>query len=234
MLEKYGDFKDSELCVVVPTRNEADNLPVLVERILPYGYSIIVVDDESTDGTFELAKRLAEEGKISLIERRGVRGLGSAIRVGIENASCKFVAVMDADLQHPPEALPVFLEKLRAGCDIVVGSRYTKGGKIEGWPLRRRLISLGAITLAKLLIPEARRTSDPVSGFFAINKERVKPEITTSGYKALLDVLVRNPRAKVCDVPYTFVNRRRGKSKLSFREIREFWGQVIGLRRIKE
>jgi dolichol-phosphate mannosyltransferase len=81
LLEKYGDFKDSELCVVVSTRNEAESLPVLVERILPYGYSIIVVDDESTDGTFELAKRLAEEGKISLIERRGVRGLGSAIRV---------------------------------------------------------------------------------------------------------------------------------------------------------
>ncbi len=81
--------------------------------------------------------------------------------------------------------------------------------------------------MAKLLIPEARRTSDPVSGFFAINKERVKPEITTSGYKALLDILVRNPRAKVCDVPYTFVNRRRGKSKLSFREIKENW-QSLG------
>jgi len=89
VLERYGDFKDSELCIVIPTRNEAENLPVLVERILPYGYSIIVVDDESTDGTFELAKRLAEEGKISLIERRGVRGLGSAIRVGIESSGLK-------------------------------------------------------------------------------------------------------------------------------------------------
>jgi len=85
---------------------------------------------------------------------------------------------------------------------------------------------LGAVILAKLFVKEARRTSDPVSGFFAINKERVKPEITTSGYKALLDILVRNPKAKVCDVPYTFVNRRRGKSKLSFREIREFLKQV--------
>jgi len=80
--------------------------------------------------------------------------------------------------------------------------------------------------LAKLFVKEARRTSDPISGFFAINKERVKPEITTSGYKALLDILVRNPKAKVCDVPYTFVNRSRGKSKLSFREIREFLNQV--------
>jgi dolichol-phosphate mannosyltransferase len=85
--------------------------------------------------------------------------------------------------------------------------------------------------LAKLFVKEARRTSDPVSGFFAINKERVKPEITTSGYKALLDVLVRNPKAKVCEVPYTFENRRRGKSKLSFREIKEYWDQVMGYRK---
>ncbi|MGC9106223.1 MAG: polyprenol monophosphomannose synthase [Thermoprotei archaeon] len=231
MLEFYGSFEAKELCVVLPTRNEAENLPILVEKILALGYSIVVVDDESTDGTFELAKRMAEEGKISLIERRGEKGLGTAIRVGIERSPCNFVAVMDADLQHPPEVLPQFLERLRSGCDIVVGSRYTKGGRIEGWPLKRRVISWGAITLAKLFLPEARKSSDPVSGFFAVRKDRVKPEITTSGYKALLDVLVRNPQAKVCDVPYVFRNRESGKSKLGSREIREFWNQVMRLRK---
>ena len=232
MLEFYGEQRGSELCVILPTYNERDNLPDLVKRVTSIGFSVIVVDDSSTDGTFEIAKDLAEEGKVFLIERKGEKGLATAIRVGIEYSKCPFVAVMDADFQHPPEVLPKMLEKLKSGCDLVIASRYTEGGRIQGWPLYRRIISLGAIFLAHLLLPETRVSSDPVSGFFAFRRDKVDPAtITTNGYKALVDILVRNKFDRVCEVPYVFIQRKKGKSKLGSREIIEFVRQVMRLRK---
>ena len=232
MLEFYGEQRESELCIVLPTYNERDNLPDLVKRVNSMGFSVIVVDDSSTDGTFEVAKELAEKGILFLIERRGEKGLATAIRVGIEYSKCPFVAVMDADFQHPPEVLPKMLEKLKSGCDLVIASRYTEGGGIQGWPLYRRIISWGAIFLTHFLLPETRVSSDPVSGFFAFRRDKVNPgTITTNGYKALVDILVRNKFDRVCEVPYVFVQRKRGKSKLGSREIIEFVKQVMVLRK---
>lgn len=232
MLELYGEQRRSELCVVLPTYNERENLPSLVDIIYGMGYAIIVVDDSSIDGTFEIAKELAENGKVLLIERKGERGLATAIRVGIEQAKCPFVAVMDADFQHPPEVLPKMLERLKQGCDLVIASRYVKGGGIRGWPIYRKVISRGAIFLAHLLLPQTRVSTDPVSGFFAFRRDKVNPgSITTSGYKALVDILVRNRFNKVCEVPYVFVQRERGKSKLGVKEIVEYAKQVIRLRK---
>ena len=232
MLEFYGQQRESELCVVLPTYNERENLPELVNLVFSMGFSVIVVDDSSTDGTFEVAKDLAEKGMVFLIERRGERGLATAIRVGIEHAKCPFVAVMDADFQHPPEVLPKMLEKLKSGCDMVIASRYTEGGGIRGWPLYRRIISRGAIFLAHLLLPETRVSTDPVSGFFAVRRDKIDPAtITTNGYKALVDILVRNKFDRVCEVPYVFVQRKKGKSKLGSGEIIEFVKQVMRLRK---
>ncbi len=187
-------------------------------------FEIVFVDDGSTDGTIEIIKRLSEEdGRVKLVVRSGERGLASAILRGIFEAGSSYIVVMDADLQHPPEKVPELLEALEKGYDIVVASRYARGGGVEGWSRLRLIISLGASVLAWILVPETRRTSDPMSGFFALNRERVKlPQKPPPGFKLLLEVLRLNPQARVAEVPYIFGSRLGGRSKLGFNAIIDY------------
>ncbi|MFN3803935.1 MAG: polyprenol monophosphomannose synthase, partial [Pyrobaculum sp.] len=155
--------------VVVPTYNEAENLPELVERLhraLGGGYEVVVVDDNSPDGTGEVARRLGERYPVRVVARERRLGLSTAVVEGARAAGGEVVVVMDADLQHPPELVPELIRHAKNGC-LAIASRYVRGGGIRRWPFVRRVISRGAVMLARLLLPEARPIRDPVSGFFA-------------------------------------------------------------------
>ncbi len=207
--------------MVVPTYNERDTLPELVERLhraLGGGYELVVVDDSSPDGTAEVAEELAARYPVRVVRRPGKLGLGSAVLDGARAAAGPVVVVMDADLSHPPEAVPELARALRAGADVAVGSRYVPGGGVRGWPVRRRVMSRVAVLLARVWLGE--RVRDPVSGFFAVRREALLDRsLQGLGYKILLEVLARHRGCRVAEVPYVFADRRAGRSKLGAHEV---------------
>jgi dolichol-phosphate mannosyltransferase len=213
-----------ELSIVVPTYNESENLPILVDRIRKAlgrtKHEIIVVDDNSPDGTGEIAEHLARRyGNIKVVHREKKKGLASAVVDGFKHVSAPTVCVIDADLQHPPEKIPELFDEIKNGADIVVASRYVKGGGIRGWAKSRKIISRGAEILARLAIPNSHGLSDPLSGFFMLKKDVIRgAELDPIGFKILLEVLVKGSYKKVVEVPYVFEKRLRGKSTLGFRE----------------
>jgi len=228
-----------QLSVVIPTYNEAENIELLLSEIVRCleasgleNFEVIVVDDDSPDGTWRIVERFsARDSRVRLIRRVGERGLGTAILRGLREALGEYVVVMDADFQHPPSLIPRMIEVARSGgYDIVVASRYTRGGGVRGWSLPRRAISLGALLLAWLLVPESRRTRDPISGFFALKKSSVRLEgVRGLGFKVLLEILASNPGARVADVPYVFEPRRAGSSKLGLRDMALYTLQVLSV-----
>lgn len=205
-----------KVSVIVPTYQEKENIKPLVERIgavlAGQDYDIIVVDDSSPDGTAEAAASLANSHPVRVIKREGVRGLGTAILEGFRNAKGDMMGVIDADLQHPPEALPGLVAALESGADIAIASRYVRSGRIEGWPFLRRLVSKGAILLARPLT----KVRDPMSGYFMVTRGVVEGKsFSPKGYKLLLEILVKGSYHRVKEVPYTFGSRQAGKSKLN-------------------
>ena len=214
-----------QLAVLVPTYMEAKTLPKLIERLeevlRDIDFEVIVIDDNSPDGTADIAEALfGKFGNIRVIRRPGKLGLGSAVVDGLVAARAKLIAVMDADLQHPPEVLPKVLEKLRSGCDVVVASRYVKGGGVEGLSLWRRILSRGATVLAHISLPRAGCVADPLSGYFAFKRDVVHGiKLNPVGYKVLLEVLAKGRYTKVCEVPYKFQRRAEGRSKLGTLEV---------------
>jgi dolichol-phosphate mannosyltransferase len=222
------------ISVVVPTYNEAENLPELLERLdralAGRSYEVVVVDDGSPDGTAEVAKRLSGRYPVRVLVREGRRGLSSAVVEGARLAAGEVIVVMDADLQHPPELVPKLAEAAERGC-LAVASRYVKGGAVKGWPWHRRLVSRGAVLLARILLPEARGVKDAVSGFFAYRRDCIANIKPTGLYKILLDVLVQCRPKCVVEVPYVFGLRTRGRSKLGARHILDYIKQVLALAR---
>jgi dolichol-phosphate mannosyltransferase len=211
------------LSLIVPTYNERENLPLLAERIHKslnnYDYEILIVDDDSPDGTAQLAQTLAEIYPIKVICRKGERGLASAVIAGFDHARGEVLGVIDADLQHPPEMIPELLREMQAGLEVVIASRYIPGGGVEGWHLSRKIISKGATALARILLPSIRRVKDPLSGFFLLKRKVIQDvKLKPIGYKILLEVLAKGRVNKVKEVPYTFKQRIWGKSSLDLRE----------------
>ncbi|CCC81355.1 glycosyltransferase family 2 protein [Thermoproteus tenax] len=220
------------ISLIVPTYNEAENLPALVDglrRAFSSPFELIVVDDSSPDGTADVARRLAETAPVRVIVRERRAGLSSAVVEGARHARGQIAVVMDADLQHPPEIAPLLAQRVWAGFDLAVGTRFKKGGGIEGWPLYRLAISKGAAALARLLIPEARGLSDPESGFFAVRTDCLRRVRPTGLYKILLDVLVQCRPEKIAEVPYVFRPRARGRSKLGLRHMADYVLQLMRL-----
>lgn len=211
-----------ELSLIAPTYNEKENISYLLKRVhealSDYRYEVIVVDDNSPDGTAEEARRLSVEYPVKVLVRTGERGLASAVVAGFREADGDVLGVIDADLQHPPEALPSLLEAIRSGADVAIGSRYVEGGGIEGWTAKREVISRCAKLLA-MLVPRARGIKDPLAGFFLFKRSVIEgTELSPIGYKILLEVLARGNADKVVEVPYTFRERERGQSHLTYRE----------------
>ena len=194
-------------------------------------YELVIVDDNSPDGTAELALELSRHYPIRVIKRPGKLGLATAVVEGFKHARGEVLVVMDADLQHPPELVPELVRKvLYEGYDIAIASRYVKGGRIEGWSFTRRIVSKGAILLAHLLVPRTRGIKDPVSGFFAIKRSVIEGvELNPIGYKILLEILAKGRWTRVVEVPYTFKPRTRGKSKLSAKEIVNYLRHLLRL-----
>lgn len=213
---------DFELSVVVPTRNERDNIAPLVARLAEalraLRWEVIFVDDDSPDQTAACVRALAaRDGRVRLIHRLGQRGLASACVAGLRAAAAPYVAVMDADLQHDAALLPRMLEPLRSGeLDLVVASRYVRGGSTGGWAARRERLSRLAARLARAF--SRARLADPMSGYFVIRRtafEAALPHLAQLGFKLLFDILVSSPRPLRCrEMPCRFAPRRRGASKL--------------------
>ncbi len=209
-----------KISVIVPTYNEAENIkkliPLLDAVLKDHSHEILIVDDNSPDGTAKVAKKLAEQYPVRVLKREKKSGLASAILYGFMNANGDVLGVIDADLQHPPELLGEMAKKIKDGYDIVIASRYVKGGGIKGWSTYRILISRVAILLAKPLI----NVKDPMSGCFLLRRKVIEGvNFNPTGYKFLLEILVKGNYNRVAEVPYVFRNREYGQSKLSPWEI---------------
>lgn len=227
---------DKLVSVIIPTYHERDNLALLVEKIhavlSSYNYEILFVDDNSRDGTVELVSELSAKYPLRVVVRQNERGLASAVVQGFRDAGGDLLAVMDADLQHPPEVLADMLRAEHAGADLVIASRYVKGGSCQGWSTGRRVISKGAIFLAHLLLPKTRPVSDQMSGFFLLRKSVLSgAKLKPTGYKILLEVLMEGQPQHVTEVPYSFRLRERGESKLSARQQIEYLKHMFSLMR---
>lgn len=216
------------LSLVIPTFNESKNIPILMQRIstalADVQKEVIIVDDNSPDKTWEVARELSGQFPwIRVIRRMSDRGLSSAVLAGFEIAEGDILAVMDSDLQHDEKALLQFLDAFTEGAEIVVGSRKVKGGGIEDWNKSRMFISWVATMLAKIALPKS--ISDPMSGFFAIKRsvyDLHKHAINPKGFKILLEFLARAKNTKITEVGYTFKSRIHGESKLSSKVIFQY------------
>ncbi|MCD6558858.1 glycosyltransferase family 2 protein [Thermococci archaeon] len=225
-----------KISIIVPTYNERDNLKELFERISSSlrgrDFEIIVVDDDSPDGTWEKAQELSRQYPVRVLRRTKERGLSSAVIRGFEIAGGDIFVVMDADLQHPPEVIPNLVEAIEKGADVAVASRYVKGGRVENWYWYRRIISKGAIMIGRVALPKIRNVKDPVSGFFALKREVVEDvELNPVGFKILLEILIKGKYANVAEVPFTFGLRNAGESKLGqkqiFNYLRHLWRLML-------
>ncbi|MDG6773948.1 glycosyltransferase family 2 protein [Thiomicrorhabdus sp. ZW0627] len=210
------------ISIIVPTYKEVENLKPLSEMIQTAlkdrDYEIIIMDDNSQDGSAELCAELAASHPIRIITRTEDRGLSPAVIDGFDNAKGDYIVVMDADLSHPASAIPKMIDQLQSGeSDFVLGSRYVAGGSIdESWTLWRYINSAVA-TLPALPLT---RVKDPMSGFFAVRKADIPPrkDLSPIGYKIALEVMVKGDFKKVSEVPIHFVDRVHGESKLTLAE----------------
>ena len=231
----------SLLTVVIPTRNEAGNVPRLVrelEKALSgVDYRVVFVDD-STDETPRIVRALAEDdGRIILIHRKEAEqdgGLSTAVATGMDAVAneSEYTCVMDADLQHPPEKVREMLETARATrADVVVASRYARGGSYAGLsgPIRKT-VSVGSKFLAQIVFKEARKTGDPMAGFFLVRNPAIAGiQFRPTGFKILLEVLVCAPELKVVEVPLDLQARNAGVSKANLSQGLEYLAHIASL-----
>ncbi len=214
-----------KLALVIPTLYEAGNLLALLDRVrdaldpLDLDYEILIVDDDSCDGTVDIVRALAQEDpRIRLLVRTGQRGLSGAILHGWENTDAAIVGVMDADFQHPPELLPELTAAIALGCDLVIGSRYTPGGKLGKWNPFRKLLSAVAVWATWPIQRVGLRAKDPMSGFFFVRRDCLAGiAFEQAGFKLLLDILVRARISSVREIPFAFGQRYRGASKANMK-----------------
>jgi dolichol-phosphate mannosyltransferase len=211
--------------VLIPTYNERDNLPVIVRGVLGHSNTrVMVIDDGSPDGTGAIADALAQAhpGRVTVMHRRGARGLGRSYRDGFHLAvqsDADVICQMDADLSHDPRFLPSLIASAAAGAGLTIGSRYLPGGRVENWPMRRVMLSAFANTYIRSAT--GLRVRDCTSGYRCWRREALArlplDRITSEGYSFLVEVTFQAAAAGVtiAEVPIVFVERRQGISKLS-------------------
>ena len=227
------------LSIIVPTYNEAPNVAELVRRVTESVHGVdaeIIFVDDSTDSTPDVVRRVAEDAKlpVRLIHRDRPRGgLGGAVQLGFAEAESDLCLVMDGDLQHPPEDIPVLLKRFaQGGVDVVVASRYAGGGTSHGLADRTRvLVSKASTALTKAMFPvRLKDVSDPMTGFFLVDRRSIHAEsLTPRGFKILLEILTRNP-LRVAEIPFHFTGRFAGESKATIRQGFHFLTQLAALR----
>ena len=224
------------LSIVIPTYNEYNNIGPIIERLIGVlddadlgSYEIIVVDDDSPDGTWKAAIAVARtRPNVFVMRRTAERGLATAVVRGWQCARGHLLAVMDADLQHPPEVIAQLWREMERGADLAVGSRHVPGGSTGEWALMRRVVSRGAQLIGLLILREVvGRVSDPMSGYFVVRRSRLeKVFLEPRGYKILIEVLARGSVRKISEVGYIFHERRTGTSKA---RVKVYWDYVAHL-----
>ena len=223
-----------DITLVIPTYNESENIPILLEKV--FGVfkesnldgNVIVVDDNSPDGTWKIAEGLKEKyARLEVLRRLNERGLSSAVLHGFRSSKSDILGVMDADLSHPPEKIPELVEPIIKGeADIVIGSRYIDRGEIGDWALQRKISS----KLATLAVKGLTNVKDPMSGFFFLKREVIEDvELSPKGFKIALEILVRGKYHKVVEVPILFRDRIYGETKLNSRVIFDYFYHVVRL-----
>lgn len=225
------------LTIVIPTYNEKDNLQQLILQINDslgsgYDYEILFVDDSTDDspGLLEELSASNADSKIRYIHRSGERGLASAVVCGFDKARGDILAVMDADLQHPPSLLPRMLALIEGGADIVLPSRYISGGGREGLSSLRALASKAALLSGKIFLKSMRKISDPMSGFFMMRRDVIAGvSLKPIGWKILMEVLVLGNYRHVVELPYSFKKRSAGESKLSAFVSMQYFAHILSL-----
>jgi len=232
---------ENQISIIVPTYNEAENICDIIKSIKSnlseVNAEIIVVDDDSPDGTGTIVDEYIQSTiqkdrhSVSIIHRKNRNGLSAAILNGVENSKGEVVVVMDSDFSHPPDVIPKMLDKIeKTQCDVVIASRYVQGGGIEGWPVKRKLISKAATEIAKKGL--GVKANDPMSGFFAFKKNLIKNiSFDAIGYKMLLELLVKTADVNIQEIPYTFTDRKFGTSKLGSSTILDYCKSVWKLYR---
>jgi dolichol-phosphate mannosyltransferase len=224
-----------ELTVVIPTFNEAPNVPLVVARLTQalkgIRWEVIFVDDNSPDGTAAVVRDIAaSNARVRCIKRIGRRGLAGACIEGLLASSASAIAIMDADLQHNETLLPRMLDDIRDGADLAIGSRFAEGGGAEGGLSRsRRRKSRLATEVAKRTL--GVRLSDPMSGFFMMRRsllDAIAPKLSTQGFKLLLDIVASSPSSlRIVERPFEFRPRIHGHSKLDSLVVLEFLGLIL-------
>jgi dolichol-phosphate mannosyltransferase len=212
---------DNTFALVVPTLNEAGNIDKILTALTealsdaPYEYEIVVVDDGSTDGTVENVRDWSKrDARVRLLSRTSERGLAGAVLYGWSQSRANLLGVIDADLQHPPELLPELL-KAAERADIAIASRYARSKGVKGWnPLRAAISKLSTLAAAPLISKKNLGVTDPMSGFFVTHRRCIEGlAFQTTGFKLLLEILVRGRLQTAAEVPYNFGLRHAGRSK---------------------
>lgn len=210
-----------KFALVIPTLNEAGNIPVLLDRIrvalepMALEYEIIVVDDDSSDGTATVAGEYAERDRhVRVLVRKGQKGLAGAVTHGWQHTDADLLGVIDADLQHPPEVLPSLIEPVLNGADIAVASRYVNGNDVSDWNKFRLFVSRCGTLATAPLQKNGVKVKDPLSGFFVVRRSAIDEiELQPEGFKILLEILVKGRINKAVEVPFQFGLRHSGESK---------------------
>jgi len=226
-----------KFALVVPTLNEAANIPTLIDRVqaalarVDMDCEILIVDDDSQDGTADVVDAyVRRDPRVRFFVRRGQRGLAGAVIHGWAHTDATLLGVMDADLQHPPETLPDLLAGIRDGNDIAIASRYANKNSISNWNAIRHLISRFSTWATLPLQRPGIRVKDPLSGFFVVRRECIEDvDLQPYGFKILLEILVKGRIQHAVEVPFRFSARYAGKSKADVRVALEYFS-LLGKR----
>jgi len=216
--------------LITPTYNEKENISLLAEEVFAavkdvpeIDLELIVVDDNSPDGTGDLAESLKDTYPIQVVHRSGKLGLGSAVMEGFEKSSRPYLGVIDADLSHDTVVLPELILGLK-DYDITIGSRYNEESKVERWPWYRKVISQTGVFFARRLTG----VQDPLAGYFFLHRGVLNNlDLTSPGYKILLEILVKGKYERLHEVPFIFRDRQFSSSKLNWKEYYLFSKQLL-------
>ena len=218
------------ISLITPTYNERENIALLAKEVFSVldgnteiDLELIIVDDNSPDGTGDIAEELCEKFRVKVVHRSGKLGLGSAVMEGFKKSDREYLGVIDADLSHDPIVLPDLIMGLR-DFDLTIGSRYDADSKVEKWPWYRKMISQTGVFLAQKLTG----VQDPLAGYFFLRREVLgNMTLTSPGYKILLEILVKGEYRNFLEVPFVFRNRQFSSSKLNVKEYYLFSKQLL-------